>query len=285
MTVWAVHIADGVLSLQACLVGFALATWLAMAGAWRLRDEEVPRIGVLTSAFFIASSLRVPLPPASVHLLLNGLVGILLGWRAALAIPVGLVLQAVLLGHGGFLALGVNTCVMVVPALLANVLFRGLQMTRKRFSLRRAILVGLAAILWTIGLLLGVLLLFAAEPDSREAMEDALEQIVQPVVLGILVVVGMVAAVLETRFDRSADFAVGLLIGLVTVLATSALSLVALLLGGEENWARPAWLLFVVHLPLAALEGLILGFTLSFLSRVKPEMLPTTAGRSPAPNV
>ena len=47
-----------------------------------------------------------------------------LGWRAGLAIPVGLFLQAVLLGHGGISTLGVNACVMTLPALAAGGLFR-----------------------------------------------------------------------------------------------------------------------------------------------------------------
>src|SRR5438128_10680599 len=203
MLLWAVHIADGVLSLPACLLGFVLAGMLAMIGTWGLRDEEVPRVGVLTSAFFIASSLRVPLPPSSVHLLLNGLVGILLGWRAALAIPLGLLLQAALLGHGGFLSLGVNACVMVIPALLASLVFGALQrltwqrVAWQRVAWLRSAVVGLAAILWTMSLLFGVLLLFSADPDSTDAKEWAVEQILQPGVLGVIALVALVAAGLE----------------------------------------------------------------------------------------
>jgi cobalt/nickel transport system permease protein len=274
MTLWAVHIADGVLSLSACVVGFALAALLAALGAWRLRDDEVPRVAVLTSAFFIASSLRVPLPPSSVHLLLNGLVGIVLGWRVGLAIPVGLVLQAVLLGHGGFVSLGVNAVVMVLPALVACAAYRVLRrLSWQDSAWLRATLVGLGAILWTVSLVFGLLLLFARDPDSEEAKRDALEQLLQPATLVLLALFGIVAVAVERRLNRSPDFAIGLLIGLLTVLLTSALSLLALLYGGATNWTRPAWLLFVAHLPLAALEGLILGFTVSFLARVKPEML------------
>jgi cobalt/nickel transport system permease protein len=274
MSLWAVHIADGVLSLPACLVGLGLAALLAALGTWRLRDEEVPRVAVLTSAFFIASSLRVPLPPSSVHLLLNGLVGIVLGWRAALAIPVGLVLQAVLLGHGGFVSLGVNACVIVLPALLACAAYRVLRrLAWQERAWLRGTLVGLSAILWTVSLVFGLLLLFAPDPDSMEAKLDALDQLLQPATLMLLALLGIAAVVVERRLNRSPDFAIGLLVGLLTVLLTSALSLLALLSGGAMGLTRPTWLLFVAHLPLAALEGLILGFTVSFVARVKPEML------------
>jgi len=50
----------------------------------------------------------------------------MLGRRAALAIAVGLLLQMMLIGHGGWTTLGVNTCVMTLPALLSWLLFQAL---------------------------------------------------------------------------------------------------------------------------------------------------------------
>ena len=79
----------------------------------------------MAAAFFVATLIHVKVGPTSVHLLLNGLVGVILGRRAPLAIAVGLFLQAALLGHGGFLPLGVNTCVMSLPALLASLISFG----------------------------------------------------------------------------------------------------------------------------------------------------------------
>src|SRR5947209_9640966 len=98
----AVHISDQVLAAPWWLGGFALAALLGYLGSRRLGDEELPRIALLTAAFFIASLIHVRIPPTSVHLLLNGLVGVLLGWRACLAIPVALFLQVLFMGHGGF---------------------------------------------------------------------------------------------------------------------------------------------------------------------------------------
>ena len=127
MPLWAVHISDGVLTWPWLTGGFALAGILACLGSRRIRDEEIPRVAVLTAVFYVASLIHVRVPPTSVHLLLNGLVGLVLGWRAALAIPVGLFLQAALFSHGGFTTLGINSCIMVVPALLAWQMFTVLQ--------------------------------------------------------------------------------------------------------------------------------------------------------------
>src|SRR5205807_2829664 len=120
---WAVHIADNVLTAEWWAGGWVVAAVLAALGAWRIRDEEIPRVALLTAAFFVASSFHVRVGPTSVHLLLNGLVGVILGPRACLAIPIGLVLQYVLVQHGGFYTLGINSCVMTLPALLAWLLF------------------------------------------------------------------------------------------------------------------------------------------------------------------
>jgi cobalt/nickel transport system permease protein len=122
--VLAVHISDSILTPTFWGTGFGVAGLLVLLSTWRLREDEIPRIGLLTAAFFVASSIHVKVPPASLHLVLNALVGVVLGRRAPLAIAVGLLLQAALLAHGGFTTLGVNTVVISLPALLAGVLFR-----------------------------------------------------------------------------------------------------------------------------------------------------------------
>src|SRR5947209_1769312 len=124
----AIHIDPGFLTLPWCVGGYVVAGLLAAVGAWRIRDEEIPRVAVLAAAFFVASLLHVPVPwGPRTHLLLNGLLGVVLGRRALLAVPVGLFLQAALFQHGGLDALGVNSCVMGLPALLAWGLFAGLK--------------------------------------------------------------------------------------------------------------------------------------------------------------
>jgi cobalt/nickel transport system permease protein len=134
LPVLAVHISDGVLAPAFWGVGLAAAAVLVVVSAYRVAEEEIPRIALLTAAFFVASSIHVKVPPTSVHLLLNALVGIVLGRRSPLAVAVGLLLQMALLGHGGYTSLGVNTLVIAWPALLARPLYRGLENLCRRPS-------------------------------------------------------------------------------------------------------------------------------------------------------
>ncbi len=123
------HIPDGIIPAQVCAGGYALTgltTWYVLRQIRRGPDpsEEVPKAALLAAAFFIGSSINIPVPPVSVHLVLNGLLGALLGWYAWPAILIGLFLQALLIGHGGLTTLGVNAVMMGVPALMAWGIFQ-----------------------------------------------------------------------------------------------------------------------------------------------------------------
>ena len=48
---FAVHISDGILQSTWLAGGFVVAGFIALLGAWRVRDEEIPRIALLTAAF------------------------------------------------------------------------------------------------------------------------------------------------------------------------------------------------------------------------------------------
>ncbi|MBE9182680.1 cobalt transporter CbiM [Oculatella sp. LEGE 06141] len=131
------HIPDGILPAQVCIGGYAvtgLATWYSLRHINRKKDPtaDIPKASLLTAAFFIASSIHIPIPPASVHLVLNGLLGTVLGYYAFPAILIGLVFQAIILGHGGLTTLGVNAAMMGIPALVAYHIFQ----LRDRFGRR-----------------------------------------------------------------------------------------------------------------------------------------------------
>lgn len=118
------HISEGVLSAPVLITGAALAAAGTGLGLKRLDYERVPQVAVLSAAFFIASLVHVPIGPSSVHLILNGLIGLLLGWVAFPAILTGLVLQAVLFQYGGLTSLGANTVIMAFPAIICFLAFR-----------------------------------------------------------------------------------------------------------------------------------------------------------------
>ncbi len=100
-------------------------------GLRRIDYEQMPRVAVVISVFFVVSLIHVPLGVTSTHLVLNGLVGLLLGWAAFPALLIALLLQAVLFGHGGLLALGVNTLTMALPAVVVWYLFRHVSVIRQ----------------------------------------------------------------------------------------------------------------------------------------------------------
>lgn len=118
------HIVDGALSNPVVIGGAALAVGGIALGLRRLTLETIPAAGVLTASFFVASLIHVPVGPSSVHLILNGLVGVVLGWAAFPALFVGLLLQAAFFGFGGITVLGVNTLNIALPAVLIGSLLR-----------------------------------------------------------------------------------------------------------------------------------------------------------------
>jgi len=119
---------EGVAVLCAGAVVTAAGTTL---GLRKMDYEQAPRVALVTSVFFVVSLIHLPIGPTSVHLVLNGLVGLLLGWAAFPALLVALLLQAVLFGHGGLLALGVNTLTMALPGVASYYLFRRLVAARR----------------------------------------------------------------------------------------------------------------------------------------------------------
>lgn len=206
MSLVAVHLSDGAITDAWIYGGDIGAAVLVLIALWRLPEDEIPRIGVLTAAFFVGSaiSLRLPVLPASVHLLLNGLVGVLLRRRAGLAIAIGMTMQFFLFAHGGFSTIGINTCIVGIPALVAGWLF----------------------------------------PLVRR--------------------VGV------------PPFAAGCLLGLFTAAATVFGDYFVLVLGGKvEDWVNLARLILLANLPVVVIEGLIVGFVVQYLNKVRPEMLNT----------
>ena len=118
------HISEGVLSAPVILGGAALALAGTARGLREITAEELPRAALLAAVFFTASLIHVRLGPASTHLVLSGLIGLLMGWAAFPVILIGLLLQGLLFQYGGLTTLGVNTFNMAGPAALLGALLR-----------------------------------------------------------------------------------------------------------------------------------------------------------------
>lgn len=113
------HIVDGALADSVVIGGAVLAVAGISYGLRRMDLERIPQMGVLSAAFFIASLIHVPVGPTSLHLILNGLIGLALGWAAFPVLFVALILQAVFFGYGGLIVLGVNTLNIALPGVIA----------------------------------------------------------------------------------------------------------------------------------------------------------------------
>ncbi|AFZ16915.1 cobalt transporter CbiM [Allocoleopsis franciscana] len=123
------HIPDGFISPSVAIAGYALTggvTWYCLHKINKEKHPQakIPKAALLTVAFFVVNLINIPIPPSSLHFVLNGLMGVVLGYYAFPAILIALFFQAVMFQHGGISTLGVNAIIMGFPALLAYYIFR-----------------------------------------------------------------------------------------------------------------------------------------------------------------
>ncbi|ADZ69873.1 cobalt transporter CbiM [Polymorphum gilvum] len=159
------HIPDGVLSAPV-LIGGAVVTAAGVAlGLRRLQDRAIPRAAILSAVFFAGSLIAIPVGPSSVHLLLSGLMGLMLGAGTFPAVAVALLLQALLFGFGGLTTLGVNVVNLALPGVLLALAFGPAIRTTASPALRAALaaLVGALAVLGTGGLVAASLALSSSD--------------------------------------------------------------------------------------------------------------------------
>jgi cobalt/nickel transport system permease protein len=144
-----VHIPDGYLSPQT-----AGALWVVSAPLWalslrnirrRMSQRLVPLIALLAAFSFLIMMFNIPLPGGTTGHAAGGvLIAILVGpWAALMAVTLALVVQALLFGDGGVLALGANAFnigfVMPIAGYLVFRLFRGAALPGdRRFAIAAA---------------------------------------------------------------------------------------------------------------------------------------------------
>ena len=197
------HISDGVLPTSVALASYAISFAGAAWSLRQVRNEDLPKIAVVTSAFFVASLIHLPFGPTSVHLILPGIVGALLGPVSFLSITLGLFLQSILFQFGGLTALGANALMMGLPAFLCGLLFQAIR--------------------------------------GKTALSHS--------------IAGAICGGLGT--------------------AMAATMLACLLSTAGENFIGVAKLALAAHVPVLIIEAGVSAFTVSFLFRVKPELLDT----------
>lgn len=179
------HISEGVLSPAVLAGGAGLAAVGTAIGLKKLDYEAIPRVAILSAAFFVASLIHVPVGPVGLHLVLNGLMGMLLGWVAVPAILIALFLQALLFQFGGLTVLGVNTVTMAAPAVFCFYAYRGLLRRPGTTGAVGAFACGATAILLS-GLLVAVALITTGQAFLQVAELVLLAHIPIMIIEGII---------------------------------------------------------------------------------------------------
>ncbi len=197
------HIADGVLSLPVIAVSSTLAVGGVAMGLSRIDYENIPKTGILSAAFFVASLIHINIGPSSAHLMLTGLLGLLLGWKAFPALSAAFVLQTLFFGYGGITTLGPNTLNSGAAALICCALFSP----------------------------------FVKKVKGRK------------------------------RF-----FWVGFLAGAAGIIL-NCFFLAVTLYASDKKFTATIAAISLAHVPIVFIEGLVTGFVVVFLKKVKPEML------------
>ncbi len=131
-------------------------------GLKKLDQKEIPKVAILASVFYVASLIHVPSGLTSVHLLLNGLLGVILGWAAFPAILIALLMQWTMFNFGGITVLGVNTTIMALPAVISYYIFGNIIKKYPKYTFITSFMCGSVTIAFT------AILLFTALTCSGE---------------------------------------------------------------------------------------------------------------------
>ncbi|MGB9801748.1 MAG: cobalt transporter CbiM [Arcobacter sp.] len=160
------HIADGVLTLESTVVVSAISLVCLYISIKSIKDEKITLAAAMSAMFFIATFIHIPLGVTQIHLVLIGVIGILIGWMSFISIFIALVLQALLLGYGGVVSLGVNLFVMGMPAIIVYYLYN-MEITNKLNEKVKFFLVGFLGTFFAT-LFLAIILLFS-KPEYEYA--------------------------------------------------------------------------------------------------------------------
>lgn len=153
------HISEGILTAPVLAGGAVLTTVGTAVGLKKLDYDRIMTVSLLSAAFFVASLIHVPVGPGSIHLLLGGLLGLILGWGAFPAIVVALGLQTIFFQYGGMIVLGVNGFCIAGPAVLSGLLLRPWITGNRKQQMQAGFLAGFCSMLLSALLMAAALFL------------------------------------------------------------------------------------------------------------------------------
>ncbi len=175
--------------------GMAVAVAGTAVGLKKLDYDRIARAGLLAASFFVASLVHVPVGPSNVHLILNGVVGLLLGWAAFPAILTALALQAVLFQFGGITTLGVNTAIMAAPAVGCYLIFGPMIHKKPAVAMAASFCCGFFSVLFAA--VLAALFLVFTEENFLEAAG-----LLAGVHLPVMIIEGIITAAFVTFIKK-----------------------------------------------------------------------------------
>lgn len=178
------HISDGVLTLETTVVVSAISLVALIKALRDLKNEEISLTAVASAMFFIASFIHIPFGVTQIHLILLGVIGILISWSAFVAIFVALLLQALLLGYGGVVSIGVNLFIMAMPAVIVHYFYHN-RISAKLNDKLKFFLVGFTGTFFAT-LFLTVILYFSKDEYNYAAFTIFSVNIITMVIEGIV---------------------------------------------------------------------------------------------------
>jgi cobalt/nickel transport system permease protein len=121
------HISEGIISSEVAIVTFGCVIVAMSYLIWKTKEEMIGKIALISSLFFVASIVHIPIGATNIHLMLLGVIGVYLGYYSLIAIFIALLLQALLLGYGGISSLGANSLNIWLGAVTSYLLFKYLK--------------------------------------------------------------------------------------------------------------------------------------------------------------
>jgi len=138
------HIMEGYLSPQWCIVWWVICIPCLLFGIYRLKNvlnadrETLPLLGVTGGFIFLLSSLKLPTPfGSSSHPTGTGLSAVCFGpWITSVVCAIVLLFQALFLAHGGLSTLGANIVSMgIIGPFVGYTIYRVLRDTPVSISM------------------------------------------------------------------------------------------------------------------------------------------------------
>jgi len=118
------HISEGVLSAGVIATSSIVIAPLIINSIRKLHSDDVSKVALLSALFFVISTIHLPIGVTSVHFMMLGVIGIMLGWHSFTALLIALLLQAMLIGFGGISSLSANTLNTGIGALTGFYIFK-----------------------------------------------------------------------------------------------------------------------------------------------------------------